>query len=49
MTIIKSKVDFIEHFSVCSFAHLFVKLPGLGDSKVTFAVFESSYHMLLPV
>jgi len=42
MTITKSKADFIENFAVCSFAHIFVKLPGSGDSKVTFAVFESS-------
>jgi len=49
MTIIKPKQILLKNFSVCSFAHLFVKLSGSGDSKVTFAVFESSYHMLLPV
>jgi len=29
--------------------HLFVKVPRPGDSEVTFSVFESSYHLLLPV
>jgi len=29
--------------------HLFVKVPRPGDSKVTFAIFESSCHLLLPV
>jgi len=29
--------------------HLFVKVSQPGDSKVTFAVFESSCHLLLPV
>jgi len=29
--------------------HLFVKVPRSGDSEVTFSVFESSYHLLLPV
>jgi len=29
--------------------HLFVKVPRPGDSEVTFAVFESSFHLLLPV
>jgi len=27
----------------------FVKVPRPGDSEVTFSVFESSYHLLLPV
>jgi len=27
-----------------SFAHLFAKLPQSGHSKMTFAVFRSSYH-----
>jgi len=31
------------------FDRLFVKLPRSGDSKVTFTVFESSCHLLLPV
>jgi len=31
------------------FARLLVKLPRPGDSEVTFAVFESSCHLLLPV
>jgi len=31
------------------FARLFAKLPQSGNSKMTFAVFESSYHLLLPV
>jgi len=26
-------------------AHLFVKIPSPGDSKVTFSVFESSCHL----
>jgi len=34
--------------AVCSFARLFAKLPQPGDSKVTFSVFESSCHLLLP-
>jgi len=29
--------------------HLFVKVPQPEDSEVTFAVFESSCHLLLPV
>jgi len=29
--------------------HLFVKVPRPGGSKVTFSVFESSCHLLLPV
>jgi len=29
--------------------HLFVKVPQPGDSEVTFSVFESSCHLLLPV
>jgi len=29
--------------------HLFVKVPQPGGSKVTFLVFESSCHLLLPV
>jgi len=29
--------------------HLFVKVPRPGDSEVTFPVFESSCHLLLPV
>jgi len=29
--------------------HLFVKVPRPGDSEVTFAVFKSNYHLLLPV
>jgi len=34
---------------VCSFARLFAKLPRPGDCEVTFSVFESSCHLLLPV
>jgi len=30
-------------------AHLFVKVPRPGDSEEAFSVFESSYHLLLPV
>jgi len=37
-------MEFIMQF-VC----LFAKLPRPGDSKVTFAIFESSCHMLSPV
>jgi len=29
--------------------HLFVKVPRPGDREVTFTVFESSCHLLLPV
>jgi len=29
--------------------HLFVKVPQPGASEVTFLVFESSWHLLLPV
>jgi len=29
--------------------HLFVTVPQPGDSEVTFSVFESSYHLLIPV
>jgi len=29
--------------------HLFVKVSQPGDSKVTFSIFESSCHVLLPV
>jgi len=29
--------------------HLFVTVLRLGDSEVTFSVFESSCHQLLPV
>jgi len=29
--------------------HLFVQVPRPGDSEVTFSVFESSHHLLLPV
>jgi len=31
------------------FARLFAKLPRPGVSEVTFSVFESSCHLLLPV
>jgi len=30
-------------------AHLFVNVPRPGDIEGTFAVFESSFHLLLPV
>jgi len=30
-------------------AHLFVKGPRSRDSELTFSVFESSCHLLLPV
>jgi len=29
--------------------HLFVKIPRPEDSEVTFLVFDSSCHLLLPV
>jgi len=35
--------------SFCVFARLFAKLPRPGDIEVTFAVFQSSCHLLLPV
>jgi len=28
--------------------YLFVKVPRIGESEVTFSVFESSCHLLLP-
>jgi len=31
------------------FAHLVVKLPRPEDSEESFLVFDSSYHVLLPV
>jgi len=31
------------------FVRLFTKLPRPGDSEMTFAVFESGCHLLLPV
>jgi len=34
---------------VLQLARLFAKLPWSGDSEVTFAVIESSCHLLLPV
>jgi len=35
--------------SFCSFVRLFAELPRPGVSEMTFAVFESSCHLLLPV
>jgi len=29
--------------------HLFVKVPRPGESEVTFLIFESTCHLLLPV
>jgi len=29
--------------------HLFIKVPRLRDSEVTFSVLESSCHLILPV
>jgi len=29
--------------------HLFVKVPRPGDSEVTFLVFQSSFHLFLPL
>jgi len=43
---------FLRNTYNCSFAvfvRLFAKLSRPGDSEVTFAVFESSCHLLLPV
>jgi len=36
-------------FRVCNFACLFAKFPQPWDSEMTFAVFESSCSLLLPV
>jgi len=38
-----------QWFSLGLGTHLFVKAPRQGDSKVTFSVFESSCHLLIPV
>jgi len=35
--------------SACLDTHLFVKVSRSGDSEITFSVFESSCHLLLPV
>jgi len=35
--------------SFADYARLFGKLPRPSNSEVIFAVFESSYHLLLPV
>jgi len=46
----------IFHFGLCSFVDVggsktlaLVKVPRPGDSEVTFSVFESSCHLLLPI
>jgi len=39
---------YLTPLEVCSFARLFAKLPQPGDSKVTFAVFESNCQLLPP-
>jgi len=42
----------MEVYAKCSKGlgtHLFVKVPRPGDSEVTFSVFESNCHLLLPV
>jgi len=40
---------FCHSLSLSLGTHLFVKVPRTGDSKVTFSVFKSSCHLLLPV
>jgi len=46
----KAKVEnFTEDGWVAIFAYLFSKFPQPGDSKVAFAVFNSSCHLLLPI
>jgi len=30
-------------------AYLFVKVPQPGDNEMTLSVFDSSFHLLLPV
>jgi len=34
-------------FMILVLVHLFVKVPRPGESKMTFSVFKSSYHLLL--
>jgi len=47
------KILFVSSFSLYTSlglgTHLFDKVPRPGDSAVTFEVFESSCHLLLPV
>jgi len=38
-----------QFFKVGFGTHLFVKVSRPGNSKVTFSVFKSSCHLLLPV
>jgi len=52
--VFQKKIAFFKHRTfkqLISFlglgTHLFVKVPQLGDSKVTFLVFESSCYLLL--
>jgi len=44
---IDCRLNFQDHIGLGP--HLFVKMPRPGDSEMTFAVFESSCHLLLPV
>jgi len=46
---IPPKNRFKNQLSLDLGAHLFVKVPQLGDSELTFSVIESSCHLLLPV
>jgi len=39
----------LSNFSIGLGAHLIAKATRPGDSEETFTVFESSFHLLLPV
>jgi len=41
--------NILNYFVIIDYASLFAKLPWPADSKMTFVVFESSCHLLLPV
>jgi len=45
----KDSYNFIKNRILGLGTHLFVKVSRPGDSEVTFSVFESSFHLLLPV
>jgi len=43
----KFSIEFKQHAGLST--HLFVKVPRPRDNEVTFSVFKSSCHLLLPV